>query len=836
MQYIDNRDLFNFEFIDREEQTQRLIEYLSGNEAQKPIWIYGPSGAGKTRFLKQAKKHINQSTIVYVELFSNERNINGSKILISELEKATRYSIKKFIKNNYSHIADSIKNILSIALNLIFKVNTEKLLDIVFEPTKTYITKKKEQHSATELLIGYIKKISQKNKLIIIIDNFMNCDNISTDIIIDVINSIRESFYNKVNFILVTTEEDGEHSETAKKILKKLPVYSIPIFPFNNYEYFMNILFYSVDINKTGKRTISLIFEYCCGNPQKLNDFIHKLDSKCGVIYNIETMKYYFKKEVVEDIIFNSTVEYNLDTDFNFFEKLIIALIVCLRKSISENLLLSIIEFIGSSNNLFFIDQDDFRKSLINLVYKRSILGIEQIKQKSFIKIEHDLKLNNFKIQLENDHSGLVPLLYNYLFKYFTINRNILVSDEMNEDDFNDLYAFYAYKSLVPDWIHINYSDGIRKNKKKLYSESVEVLDRIISDLTLFTSDELLNISNCYYDSGNYKSAREIIKYIDLEKKDNNFLFDLYMLKSKIEDLSMQLDKSLEYLDEALKYCVNSTEKQFRILNSKQQIMVDIATKRNQSKDLFDYLKNNYSANSTTLYGKMLKSSIDFYRGEIAQQDLNLAEQIAIQQNNQLELGYIYTNRGFDFFWQLEIDKAIDCFEEAIKKLRVLKIHEIAYALNNLANCYMILGNYSEALSALQNAVLWNESYYVDLTIKNNLMVCYALMEQTQPCMQIIFDLEKKINTVPDDISLPLKISYNLGVAYEHMGNPDKAVFYKNRAFSIADQSKDMFLPYTWMKDYDINIEKDILKRVKPGQENFLKNRFEPFLVTISHD
>ena len=50
---MDNRDLFKFDFVDRERQMQIMEKYLSVDNTQNYLWINGNSGIGKSFFIKK---------------------------------------------------------------------------------------------------------------------------------------------------------------------------------------------------------------------------------------------------------------------------------------------------------------------------------------------------------------------------------------------------------------------------------------------------------------------------------------------------------------------------------------------------------------------------------------------------------------------------------------------------------------------------------------------------------------------------------------------------------------------------------------------------------------
>lgn len=201
------------------------------------------------------------------------------------------------------------------------------------------------------------------------------------------------------------------------------------------------------------------------------------------------------------------------------------------------------------------------------------------------------------------------------------------------------------------------------------------------------------------------------------------------------------------------------------------------------------------------------------------------------------------TNKGFDLFWQGKIDDAEIEFNKSIVLLESLRIHEISYTLNNLANCFMMKGDYENAINTLKKALYFNESKYVDITVKNNLMICYAIIDDSL-YEKYFFELEKYLEQNKDaelDISILLKVKYSLGFVQDYYSNQNTALNnngnYTDEAISIANAYEQNTLPYLWFKDWKDEIDEDIERRLVGNYYNDFKNyRFEPWLLTITHD
>lgn len=158
----------------------------------------------------------------------------------------------------------------------------------------------------------------------------------------------------------------------------------------------------------------------------------------------------------------------------------------------------------------------------------------------------------------------------------------------------------------------------------------------------------------------------------------------------KVENLLLKKSYALDLAKTAEKMSADKVEK-IRSLNMQQQILVDMSDAKENAVEIFNsIIKMNENCGEQVEKAALptLKCAIDFFHGKDAFVYLDLAEEQAIKYEDQFEEALILTNKGFEHFRQGKPDEAKKCFNKSKEMLTNLRIHEISYPLNNLANCY----------------------------------------------------------------------------------------------------------------------------------------------------
>lgn len=101
-----------------------------------------------------------------------------------------------------------------------------------------FVNNDRKDQSAQKVIINYIKDMSQKEKLLIIFDDFSLCDEKSTDFIIEIILQLIDD--DNIKFIISTTPEELERRQNIQiMLMEKLPLTPLSVEDFKDEVFFM---------------------------------------------------------------------------------------------------------------------------------------------------------------------------------------------------------------------------------------------------------------------------------------------------------------------------------------------------------------------------------------------------------------------------------------------------------------------------------------------------------------------------------------------------------------------------------------------------------------------
>lgn len=833
---MDNTDLFKFDFVDRYRQTSIVNSVINGADESNIILLYGCHGVGKSYFLNYILEHVQCNDAVYVELKAEDTSQSCLYKLLEEIQRLAQRSFVEFFNDNYEATLNIAKKIGQLSIEKIFHVDLKLLIDTLYDVSMLYMTKTKEQQNSLKIICTYIDNIiKNRNKILIIIDNFSLCDNKSLNILLDIFTEYYK--HTKVFFIISTTDETlNKRHRVSRLLLERLPLIPIEIEPFDNSEYFFTILYKIFDLNSRDKDLIEKIFNFCRGYPQELRNFIHELHDRNGIYFSSKDKKAIIKEDVVNDIILSNSTKIQFG-NLPLKHKVILYVVVNMGKVLSFKLLAEIAYYLIEDMFKFsHITMEEIYNSIYEL-YTNDTISIFNIRFEQYIKMEHDIKFENLKQQFKDD--PFKPRVNYSLYNYTITHKNQLKASGFSDDDIQFLEALHSYLAEVTNWQRINYNYGKRKYALKQYDEAQDVFNRLRPYWGLLNCSEKLVLSSCYYECGDYSTAEAVLENIDINASNihQDILIDIYILRAKIERILLNNTEAMDNINKLMKLCSQEDVRYVRTCIMKQRILTNMEGNRHQAQIAFEDAKDLIpdKFKSSLDYADFLQSSIEYYRGKQAQDDLNVSEEIILLHDDQPRLGCLYLNKGFDLFWQGHIDEALDLFKKSKNLIKNTMIHEISYPLNNMASCYLLDDKIEEAISCLYSALLWNRSLYAEIVLKTQLMVCLALKKDNQ-FESLATELSEFIIKGKNlDISMQIKVNYNIGFAYSCMNKTIDATYYYNRAYTITKQYDRNTLPLLWIKDFDPQIEKDIQRRISPQYYLFIQNRFEPWLLSLDH-
>lgn len=830
---MDNRDLFNFKFVDRDKQKKDIINLISGKTKSNVLWIDGPHGVGKSFLLDHINEFAPYTKTVYLDINAEDKNPNCLLSLLQTIGKNTKFSFLKFFKENYLEIIKIVKDAAIFATERLSGIDLSVIVDSMFDSSKLFISKKQnanEQQNSIKMLGCYINEILKDNGLLIILDNFSLCDKNSLNIILDLVvtyldyNPINE---NKIYFIFsTTTETNNENPLVANSIKERIPVEVSDIRKFSSVEYFTDILGNIFDLQKVKAQTINDIFIFCDGNPQKLHSLIHKIYDKKGITFYKNSSKAILDESVVIKIISYGTVEFKL-SDLSPSERIIVSIIVSFGRIMTVNFLINITKYILSELEFYpYSSENEIKTAIYSLINGGKIKLIKH-NNKSCIKMEHDIVYHSIKQQLNLD-PFIVEINAN-IYKFLMAEKSFFLSEGYNENDYLDSLATHAFLSETGNWITLNIECGKNKYKAGLYTDAKKYFDRVSFVFNKPNYIDALIFADCYYQTGDYGESERILNNVYQTSK-QPFSFEAYCLYAKVENLLLNKEKAAFFARCASEKDNISDIQKLVAKKIEMQCLINTKDKREIAKKIFDKIKSdsNKEVIDTIEFCRFLLSTVEFYNGASAQNDLKQAEKIALCKSDQFVLGEIYFNMGFDYFWEKEFKEAKSNFIKSYNYLIKVKPHESIYPLNNLASYYLIKGNTEKAMFCLNNAYLWVTSNYAKFVIKTQMMICYAL-DNNKKCLVIADELiAKYMKGNYTDICLKIKLFYNLCFVYNKFKIIEKRDYYYNQVTTLALNVNNEILPHSFITQLSkTNTERNI--------EIKTLNNFDPWLLTLNH-
>lgn len=825
---MDNRDLFKFEFVNRLSEKTYVHEFLGGKKQSNILWIDGEYGVGKSFFLKKIQQEDIISKFFYLELKETNCEISCLQQLLLTIQGKASISIKKFISNNYEQLFDIGK---SIALEYIKTkgIDIESLIELTFDNTKTFVKNNQKQQNALKVIIEYIGFIAKNNKIVIIIDNFEYCDSKSTNSIIELVNQLLHS--DNVYFIFSTSPEGlKERKDIQQLLFEKLPIVPLIIDNFKEENLFYEILFNIFNLSREDREIIKQIFEYCCGNPEELKGMIRTLYQKHGVSLYEDKNKADWDKQILLDILSNK--ESSVTIKYQFNELIILKIIIAFDQCLSFDTVRKAYNYL--MDNAFFagdLAKNLFSESFFNLIN----LDIIRTDSNRKIVFSSDNTYRELQRKLKKDVTQ--ALMSKYYFEFIVFEANELCNTEMSADKFEALKIHHALNAQVSDWEKISYKYLKKLYHNKHFSETIEIIQKLLAVNYFRTMSDYTMIINCFFEIGNYSTAQTLISLPVLEGTDEECI-EYYLSCSKVLNIILEKESAAHELEKAIELVEPKSDRYYEFLNIKQQILVDTKDGKSEAKAIFeDFISLYEQGYAKQVIAKAFKNSIDFYHAEEALVYMGIAEEIFISHRNSLELGFLHTNRGFEQFRQGKIENAQNSFEQSIAILKDLRFYELSYPLNNLAACLMFKDEYGKAIQILTQALLINESDYVHLSVKTQLMMCYCMQKKYNACKKIMKELDNfVVKNKIDDPTILRKIYVNIAIAYYSMGERYTAHDYVSKYYSYCINTSTWYRAYKIMKEIDVTLKNPLDSCLDTEILYWSKTPFEPWLVTFSHE
>ena len=823
---IDNTTLFQFEFTDRQTE-QNLLRLFLENNSSKVLWVYGKSGTGKTFFVRNCTDLYN---IIYVENRKNTEAGNCILNLINELQNLSNNSFWNFIHNHFKEIKATIQD-----LPVLKQLTEMNFVKYALSKNFYFVDKSNQFNDLATILHQYVNYVLDDKSLVFIIDNFDQCDENSVDILL---NFVKCDIQNKQRkFIFISTDKEDALSENETRLEKEIPCKRLLINKIPNETFFINMLPTAFDISNLSKTDISRIYHVCQGLPEKLQDLLLNLNKANAI--NFSNGKISFNLSVMEKYILASN-DVNLKiSEFTPVEHCILLVVICIGFPLFADFLLILAQSLYKEFFKFSISKTKFEDALENMYPKPLKVSFYNMNNK--IYTDHDLTFGAALLYFKENNM--------YKISCDTIYRILKhdIPDEFekcfNESSQKEIFANLTYNAENNDWKELNLECGKYFYNNENYIQATKYFNRLLTSINSFKDNEKLYFAIANYETGQYPTAYKIIQQISDGNLKEDYIYNIYA--GKIFNMNGDYQSAETYFNKAVEVSGKNSDDQFYANYMLHIILTQIPDRWNDAaviyNELIDFIKKANSENNKLLFyrpsnAKILKCCYDFYFNQDALDLMEMAENIADKLEMVTEKAFILNNKGFEYIRQNDIQQGMNCFNESYDILKKTKQHEAAYALNNIGICQMFDGNFNGAILSFKEALLYQKSNYLKLTIYTMIMQCYSVTNDSKK-EYYENELKKWIDEHPnDDPAIIRKICMNLCIYFKKNEMIIDAKHYLNKIINKIERTSSEYRALKLQNelyDMDNNIEK---KYNFVNSKYFNDSLFEPWFITLSHD
>lgn len=826
---MDNRELLNFRFVDRIEAQKTIRDYLHSNSNNPPLWILGNKGVGITRLINEVISKDDTNEVVYVFCSFNDGNdLDRISGLIADLQEKAKMKISDFITTNYSQIFDISKKISTQILKLA-GIDVSDFVASFYDSSKIFVNQKQQQHSSQKVLNSYISHIIKRKTLVVILEHFPCCNKNSADFFMQIIMNFMDT--SNIYFIITSTKDElNSNEDFASDLLSKIPISRLEIMPLDEI-YFYEILHDKFLIPHEARSVVSQLSKLCEGSPMRLHAALTNMFMNGSIKFNSNTDTAEMDLDELKKTVYSKELSFDYNK-LDLFKKCILRLIIAFKEQASWELLITSSSHIIEKMGKIQVKEEEFSAAAFELLFNVIINRDPDNK----VKITNPLIRDTIEDVICQE--PIHRLFSHWMLEYLLENKEQIVASGISEELLEYLIVLHSIIGVSPDWVEQAVNYGISQYDKNHIAVAVEILDHVKKEVKSVASDKLTIIANCYYQNGNYETAEQLLQLVAYRNDYETWPF--YYSYCKVENLLLKKDFALKLAQNAENKSANIVE-QIKALNMQQQILVDTSDGKEAAARIFNRLiemSDNSDEQVEIAILPTLKCAIDFFHGKDALGYLDHAEKKAIILKDQFEEALILTNKGFEYFRQGNPTDAKNCFNRSIELLTNLRIHEISYPLNNLANYYMSKDMFQNAITIITKANMWNTSAYVSISLKTLLMVCYAHTSERERSIKLASELIDFIKRYKiTDNTMLRKIYLNIAIVYKHLNEPESVINeYAEKAYKLSANTS------SWYRAYDIarkilTTNADPLSHCLPGEEWYWTNgKYEPWLVTFSHD
>lgn len=805
---MEQTELFDFSFVDREREQQIFKNFISGSE-KKILWINGNRGVGKSEFIKYMISAYEHYSFVYYDVKEGCKNEDILTGFIQKLQKAGGSNFCEFIQKEYKKFYNGLGSTTKLIAQS-FNSNISMVVSTILDITSYVITQNEERRESIDILRKYIEKILANRGLFICIDDFSRCNE---DIAILFFNTFKYFLgYERCKICIITTDDDM-NEEKKLKIREQISCTSIQIKELKKYVFFWQIMEPIFEMDDFSKDDIKYIYSKCCGKPHNLSIIISKLIEKQGITYNDTKEKATINKGILQEVLKVERIRY-VEADFTSTQQLIIFAFLCLFEGVEIQTVEELALFIARKNYLYIgFTEDKFRKDLLELI------GANKLKTNGTILTScHDSDYIDYMDIFRT--SSIYHIVSQNAYEFLSCHEIL--------KDREDLICRHMREANIGNWKERNFLYGEKLFKNHNYFDAQKVFSYLLNDFQSLNEYQLLVIAINEYQVGHFNTAIKILETINLEKlvnKSQKYYLLFYWGKG-IYNYKSDTSTAILKLIEASKYASASSAEYVNVQNILQMLYFEVPGKYEEASKIFNYIRDNYKTSQPNAWASTMRGCQNYIKN--SQEALELLEEAQACTNDELERAYIDTTKGFVYAKKGDINEAKDCFHNSYEAIKNMKIHEASYAINNLAVCYMIEGNYSVARDLLLDGLFWNRTNYGKIVLYVHLMLCEAFLGNNLEAEKYFdFLVDYIVDPKIKDPIILRKVLLNLAVACKELGKMIEYEAYIGKAGKHISETASEWRYFAIQGNAKAPI---------PDNIYYSFSKFDPWFLVYAHD
>lgn len=829
-----NTEVFNFNFVDRVKEREKVEEFIKSNN--NFLWIDGVHGVGKSFFIENYIVPLMKTKyehVIYINKSSNEKNINYLTLFVNKLSEVFSTPLEIYMRSNYTSLFQKLVEALS-DLGVI-KKGVGLFANMLLNLHKSYLDNNGETHSLSKVLFKYIEKIVFGSSAYIILDNFSYCDFESFYVIEEML--IRLTEIKNLRFLICTTTEEREKNEALNVLLsEKLPHTYIPIQKLDDLIYFQKILVNKFHMTKWLSTAVKDIYNLCEGIPNNLKDFIRQLYIGDGISY--ENGKFIIDSDKATVLIRAKSTNFDpekLQSDQRMVVQILALFSVPMPYTFLENFIVYITQEQDPDSIMFKTIHDRLTEVVKSLLDSQIVITsyYDNVEKLTF---KHDNIFNTLSdYYREKKSAAPVAYMHHLLYLYTKKHKNELGKYNFYETDILEVLSLQSYSASEDDWQIYNEELAFHYYREGKFYRCNEILSRFRNTSKNIKNSLSLLMAKVFYEIAEYQACVQTLDNLNFEKltvlEKSDFLLLYGKAVSFVDSTSavkcferaLQLDLPFERRCQLEYYC--------------EMAYSEIKDKLGDARNIFYNFYNNETYKSCSVYSSLLRSAVNIFSVEESIVYLNEGLEVSRKNKDLLEEGKIINNLGFLHTRKEDYDKAKEYFIKSCAKLENIKPFEMSYPLSNIVFIHMVKKEWEDALDYIENALIYNKAEFIKYVLKAYKMICFLHIKKIDEAIEIQAQLLEDIESGRIvDYKMIKKCKLNCAYVAYKIGDVETRDNLLQECWNLVKDSfaQNRYLNLCKKMDFEPSI--DNITEYRSTIDLYDEIDFEPWVVTFGHD